>query len=1001
MRRFLQFLILLTAAVCTARVTAEEAYYVVPLEKLELTEGSLPKGEVDQNWRNWQRRQSMYPYAVLDGEGEVYAEDNDSFYTPFSRRRSERDFRKNQIAVRTPSVREVTGRLFLPKHDWSGYAALKFKIPASAADPEAKKEFLLLKIEHYRWLLDRDIPGGAWFRHQIRQAEIALGQKPEEEQNAASRPTWRGPRLGDVDSTFELFSGGRAISENLQFDRLLQVSQTGEETVAVDSITGITVPEIDWKPLLKDLNPKLDPLAANVPFDQHVVFFPSFNAAAAVSDETQELGGLIFDVAATRSTDARTFFRYQKQLCLALSDLGRLLGPKVIKSMAVTGSDPYFPTGTDVAVLFEAHQPAVLEPLILAQVNMKVQSHNSPLPLGEGQGVRADLPRNSPHPNPLPKGEGTRFAQPIHGELSGVAYRGFRSPDRSICSYVARIGDVIVVTNSPYQLERLADVARGKTEPIAALDEYKFFRSRYLLGAKDETAFLFLSDATIRRWCGPRWRIATSRRTRDAAVLDELQAGQLDRLVEGKVRTGPIYTDLPIAEKGELTLTPDGVSCSALGTLEFMTPIADIPLDRVTKDEAEAYRRWRDAYQRNWRWAFDPIGLRLGVTKQKLSADLTVMPMIWGSDYRQLVDVARGVKLPPDAGDRHDALAQFILAVNKDLQTVHQGTSIARMLAPQLKVDPLGWLGDYVSVYVDDDPFWAELAKVEPEKRDKFLEKNAWRLPIALWADVSSGLKLTAFLTGFRAFVEQTSPGMTNWESLTYRDQPYVKITPTERALGREKDLEKLAVCYAASGDGFLLTLNEPLLKRSIDRQLARQEAEKKGEKPPQNNDSPLPLGEGQGVRAEFPENGPHANPLPKGEGTNSEHPWLGESLCLQARHEILECVAALVRREYQQKMQARAWSNLPILNEWKRRYPNEDPVKLHARFWQTELVCPGGGKYVWNAKWQTMESTVYGHPGAPKEGPPAPPLLESLTRGDFGLTFEEQGLRAKVILAR
>ena len=25
--------------------------------------------------------------------------------------------------------------------------------------------------------------------------------------------------------------------------------------------------------------------------------------------------------------------------------------------------------------------------------------------------------------------------------------------------------------------------------------------------------------------------------------------------------------------------------------------------------------------------------------------------------------------------------------------------------------------------------------------------------------------------------------------------------------------------------------------------------------------------------------------------------------------------------------MQSRAWSNLPILNEWKHRYPDQDPV--------------------------------------------------------------------------
>ena len=73
--------------------------------------------------------------------------------------------------------------------------------------------------------------------------------------------------------------------------------------------------------------------------------------------------------------------------------------------------------------------------------------------------------------------------------------------------------------------------------------------------------------------------------------------------------------------------------------------------------------------------------------------------------------------------------------------------------------------------------------------------------------------------------------------------------------------------------------------------------------------------------------------------------------------------------------MQTRAWSNLPILNEWKRRYPDQDPVALHEEFWQTRLICPGGGQYVWNDDWQTMESTVYGCPAAPQEGPLAAPV--------------------------
>jgi hypothetical protein len=51
--------------------------------------------------------------------------------------------------------------------------------------------------------------------------------------------------------------------------------------------------------------------------------------------------------------------------------------------------------------------------------------------------------------------------------------------------------------------------------------------------------------------------------------------------------------------------------------------------------------------------------------------------------------------------------------------------------------------------------------------------------------------------------------------------------------------------------------------------------------------------------------------------------------------------------------------------------------------------------------KYETMASSVYGHPGAPKDGPATAPVLENLLSGDFGLTFEEEGLRARAVPER
>jgi len=47
------------------------------------------------------------------------------------------------------------------------------------------------------------------------------------------------------------------------------------------------------------------------------------------------------------------------------------------------------------------------------------------------------------------------------------------------------------------------------------------------------------------------------------------------------------------------------------------------------------------------------------------------------------------------------------------------------------------------------------------------------------------------------------------------------------------------------------------------------------------------------------------------------------------------------------------------------------------------------------------MESTVYGHPAAPRAGPAAPPNIRDLLQADFGVTFEDRGIRARVELLR
>jgi hypothetical protein len=915
------FLLAPFLALSSARA-ADETFFDVPLDSLTIIEGKLPvsKNASDVDWRRWTFAELLRPYVVLDGPGEAYvAVFNGNIPAvvaggvfPSAA----------HIVIHTPGLRDITGRMYLQSGDLTGMVELKFKAESKQANPAARPAFYRVMESHYESLLASGDPGAAWFRHKAREARKALGGKED-----PNNPTFNA-RPANLDDTFSLFSGNQALAENLQLDKALPAgaAQKGEEAIDVDSLKGIGVAAIDWTKHIKDKKPALDPLAAAIPADQHAIFFHTFNAMLALADEADRDGTPLLQMAETRSEDAGTRYRYERQLGLSLTGLGRLLGPRLISSVAITGSDPYLRGGSDVAILFAPkEQGEALKSLLIAQVNAARQF--------------------------------TPAAIDVSGKIGSISFAGLRSPDRALCSYLAELKDgTVVISNSEAQLARLAAVQDRKAEALSAAPEFIFFRDRYKLGDEDESALLVLSDATIRRWCSARWRIADSRRTRAAAVMADLNVRHFDALVGGKITPGEVYGEFPVPALDDLHMSAEGASSATYGSLRFLTPISEMKFDKVTVGEAEAYKRWKNSYETNWRGFFDPIAVRFSVSAKKVAADVTVMPLIAGTDYREFVEITSGAKIDPESGDPHDALVRAGMALNKNSAPVKRLSEMAMTMAPKIKIDPLGWVGQSIWFYTDKDPFWNEWA--EAKDPNDFVWKNLHRAPLAVQVEVSNGFQLAAFLVAFRAYVDQTVPGLTTWENLTYKDQPYVKIGPTDKA---HIPINGIALYYRATGDSLLLTLNEPMLKRSIDRQIERDVAKKEGK------------------------------PLPP-----ASQPVRGSSLVMQADGKWFDILEGLGRTDYQALMQKRSWSNIPILNEWKHRYPDQDPLRIYQRFFSTRLIDPAGGEYSWNEKWQTMESSVYGSPAQPKTGPPGIAALKGLLRANLGVTFENDGLRAR-----
>ncbi|MEM8883516.1 MAG: hypothetical protein AAGD14_05580 [Planctomycetota bacterium] len=853
-------LLLVCALLISDAVAGEVVHYAVPIGGIE----GVP--EQIAEWPDGYR-----PRAVLEGAGEAYVDLREvRSYQPGT-------LRGAMILVQAPKGTAVRGKLMLPDR------VVPFVVTAEPAAQWAEP-FAAARRDEFEHRIRRGYAGTAYWRLQVEPRAL-------DERSIADRRAQR----NEMRDTYELLSGGRAVAENLQLRRGLMTGKCEKETVPIDSLTGITVREFDWSGYLEGAQPDPDPLAARIPADQHAFFFPSVRALVDVLDMAERHGLPALQTIEVSAQDTGIRARYERELSLNPAILVKQLGPDLVTSVAITGSDPFFREGTDVAVLFASPKPDALATL-------------------------------------------------LRDHRAGAARLGKRKDT----SHQFRVGDVVVVTNSAVQKARLGNVA----ESMAALDEYKFFRSRYPRAG--ETAFFMLTDGAIRRWCSPRWRIAMSRRLRALAALTTLEAEQHAALVKGAGVGAKLANDFDLVDLGEVTLTSEGPRSSIYGTPRRLTPIAELRLTNVTEGEANGYNEWRDGYQRNWSRYFDPIGVQVKRDETGLEADVTVMPLIVGSEYRRYIRIVGDSRIQDGDADPHaDALFHMVMAFDHDSEFAKMfGSMFPSWPGMKPRTNPLSWVGRTVSFSIDRDPVLQEaLASENPEE---FMESNIGRLPILMHVDVENGLMAGLFMSGLRRLVEQTAPGYTKWGTRKHGDVTYVRIESGEQMDDEFKDF---ALHYATLKQGLILAVNEDVLKRAIDRQ----------KNPPQKKQR-----------------------------------WLGDHLAGRAHRELFLALEALAGDDgYRGLVRQRCWKNLPILNEWRRLYPYRDPVEVHERITGVRLVCPGGGRYVWNGTWHTFESTHFGHPSAPKRGPADCLPFPGYKLGEFGVTFETEGVRARVRLSK
>ncbi|MBI4880959.1 MAG: hypothetical protein HY812_15080 [Planctomycetes bacterium] len=893
-----------------ATARAGDLHYSLSLNELEITEGYLPP----LRYAAWPVRYLsdpealMLPAVLLDGPGEAFLVDLRGA-----------GVWKIQFAARVPHAEDVTGRLVVPSTGSEKRIDVRFRVPASrgSADPLAFGKVMELRCH---CLAKLAIPGAGWFRCSSRGGLVERTPHPSSDGTG-------------LDATLALFTGARTLAEHLQLDHFLRVTDQDEETVALDTIGGIALPRHVWKDEESGPPPAADPLARLIPADQHAIFFPSCQALLSLIDEAHSTGTPILRLLeeAAIETDARG--RYERQLCLEPDELAREIGPLLVDSVAVTGSDPYYRTGSDVAVLFESEKAAELAAWLEARQRTAASSAPG--------------------------------AETLAGETKGVPWVSVRTPDRTLCSYLARQGSVVLVTNSLAQVEAFAGVLAGSRPALESLPEYRYFRTRYARGSPEETALFVLSDATIRRWLEPRWRVGASRRIRAAAGLAHERARQVERL-------GLAAADAP---------PEDSALAAQYGNLAFITPVAELSVERATLEEVAAYERFRVAYEgRRWT-SFDPIAVRLSLAEDGLDSDVTVIPLSRTSDLQQLRQLCGSASIAAGAGDPHPGT---ILHVAHALNLFWRGSSLrfsslltgslAEMalrrgplrypvsmlwdILPSSKSQAIVWVGNCLSLYLDADPLWEELSRAAD--LEDFIEEHFSRLPLALTLEVKDAEQAARALAAAQASWTKGGSRSFRTDTVTWRGIEAVRRTETQEAHRRRAapdDWSPLTLFCAVLPGRLVITPCEAVLHSAIDRALS-----------------------------------PGAVDAPS---------WQGQSVALRLEREVLDAVQAFLGEWEEEERQKASWRNLPILNEWRRLFPDQDPVLVHRRLFDEELVCPGGGAYVWSEEWRTMESTAYGCPLAPRQEPRLPSVLDAVETVEAGITFEGDGLRAKLRIRR
>lgn len=560
---------------------------------------------------------------------------------------------------------------------------IEIKNPTVATGPTSLyRDWARRQNEHFARLLQH-YPDESFFEYALLQSADRYGVKPP----TFSRPAASRDEIEE--DLYRAFSGGLTVQQALQRRALDSEAAAGNLDIHISTLTPPSLRTLPFDAMLKrslEVGEKthVHAIAKLVPADQYFVHFGSVHALNELFSLAGDWGNELLRVFTVRATEHHLRDKFQEQLCLQTDGLSKLFEAGVVAELAMTGADTFIAEGTDLTILLRLDDPDLF--------------------LSAANGWLADA--SARHPELV---------------VRDFHYRGHQvqaryTEDRIVSSFVINVGEYAIYSSSHRAIRRVIDTLVGQSDSLLDAPDYRYVTTVLPPGEDEHAAYLFASDAFLRRITSPAWKISEKRRMQcfnnlvmlnNASLFYRLETGgspnSLSDLVEGRF-VDPKKLVCPHGGAYAIDAERDTCTCSLHNRLKYLTPNIELSVLQISKEESQEYARYKKRHEGLWGRFFNPVAARIDV-QERVRFEVAVMPFANSGLYEDIKDRLSEISMPLDLGDAaRSAIVSLSFLPGRDSirDMLREIPGVHGLIEADPTLTDLSWIGDRVGVHLCD-----------------------------------------------------------------------------------------------------------------------------------------------------------------------------------------------------------------------------------------------------------------------------------------------------------